>query len=156
MDNSKTIAALLEAYYLKHPEFGEQGGENERWVWIDIGIGKFPIPNLKGRQELVYLHDIHHILNDYNTNWSGEAAVSAWEITTGMGKNPVGWFYAFLGLLVGGFLRPLAAYRGFKRGLKTKSVIGLQLPKEKLLSLSLNELRTLTKHNTIHDLTIDN
>jgi len=150
MDESKTIKKLLEEYYQLHPEFGEQGGVSKTWFWIDIGFFKLPIPNLKGRQELVYMHDIHHILNGYNTNWSGEAAVSGWEIATGLGKGFTGWFYASLGFLVGILIRPVCVIKGFRRGLKTKGVLQLGLSKEKLLSMSLSEVKALTGHDKLN------
>ena len=36
-------------------------------------------------------HDLHHILTEYDTTWTGEAEVSAWELATGCKNYLAAW-----------------------------------------------------------------
>ena len=40
-------------------------------------------PNTDSRKRAVPLHDLHHILTGYKTDWMGEAEIGAWELRAG-------------------------------------------------------------------------
>jgi hypothetical protein len=40
-------------------------------------------PNTEGRKRAVPLHDLHHVLTGYGTDWIGEAEIGAWELGGG-------------------------------------------------------------------------
>ena len=82
----QTVAQAVEDFYQKHG-YGEEGGIHEKYAWIKFGFFSVPIPNVDGRRNNVYLHDINHVVSGYDTTWKGESAISAWEIASGGWKD---------------------------------------------------------------------
>jgi hypothetical protein len=41
----------------------------------------FRLPSTRGRRRDVPLHDLHHVLTGFATDWPGEAEIGIWEIT---------------------------------------------------------------------------
>jgi hypothetical protein len=44
---------------------------------------RLKFPNTAGRKRAIPLHDLHHVLTDYGTDWVGEAEIGAWELRAG-------------------------------------------------------------------------
>lgn len=149
MNQTVTLRERLYQFYADHPEFGENGGtgKNDNWVWLDFGFFKFPIPNTQSRKDLVYVHDLNHIVNDYDTTWKGEVSVAGWEIATGMGKHFIGWALALFAMGFGLLVYPSYVYQGFVRGQETKGIVSLNIPKDILLGMTLGELKGMTRHH---------
>ena len=81
------------------------------------------LPNRKFRKDVIHIHDIHHILNNCNTSWKGEAFISAWEISTGFYKYfPICIFSLWtMGYSI--WIHPQDVLKGFKKGLNNVGVI---------------------------------
>lgn len=76
------VGELIPGFYDKN-DFGEDGGESKKLVWIKFGFFSIPIPNLESRKNNVYFNDFHHMITENNTTWKGKSAESAWEISFG-------------------------------------------------------------------------
>ena len=72
--------------YFERGGFGN-GGYWDRWVRLKAGPLVIRFPNTQARLRAVKLHDLHHVLTEYDTSWSGEAEIGAWEIATGCGRH---------------------------------------------------------------------
>ncbi|WP_281612746.1 hypothetical protein [Flammeovirga sp. SubArs3] len=143
---NQSIKYHLDKFYGDNPEFGEDGGIHEKWAWLEFGFFKIPFPNFKSRSDIIYLHDVNHIINDYDTTWKGEVSVSAWEISTGMGRFLTGWLFASFAFGFGILTYPKSVYRAFMKGRITKSLFKMEIPKEELLNMSLKEVKQITNH----------
>jgi hypothetical protein len=136
----KTIQQQLNEFYQIN-NFGEEGGANETLVWFKFGFISLPFYNFKQRREVIWLHDLNHLVTGYDTNWRGESSVSAWETATGgWGANPV-WVLILSAFGIGLLLYPVSTFRAFVRGRYTQGPVNLKLPKKHLIQLTINELK---------------
>jgi hypothetical protein len=104
------------ARYFELNNFGKDGGYEDRWVKVKVGVFPLWFPNLPSRRRAVRYHDLHHILTEYGTTWRGEAEIGAWEVATGGGATAVGWLLDLLAFAVGLVIHPRGVYRAFLRG----------------------------------------
>lgn len=116
-----TLHQSLEEFYQKYG-YGEQGGINSNWVWLKFKYFSLPIPNVKGRRENVWRHDMLHILLDYDTTWQDEARVAAWVLGSGgWGRFYIAWVFCLSAFSVGVLFFPKSTYRAFVRGRNSQS-----------------------------------
>ncbi len=136
----KTIQQQLNEFYQIN-NFGEEGGANATWAWFQFGAISLPLYNFKQRRELIWVHDLNHLVTGYDTTWRGESSVSAWEAATGgWGTNPV-WILILSAFGIGLVLYPTTTFRAFIRGRYTQGPVNLKIPKKQLIQLTINELR---------------
>lgn len=135
------VEQALNNFYDQHG-YGEQGGINKKWDNIKFGPLALPLPNLESRRKNIYLHDIHHLVTNYDTTWLGESSVSSWEIAAGGWNNLLfPWFLSLWAMAVGVMLYPGRSYQAFRAGLLMNNALTGQLSKEEMLSLNLDNLR---------------
>src|SRR5215469_14126369 len=70
-------------------------------------------PNTKGRQSDVPLHDLHHILTGFGTDWTGEGEIGIWEIRTGC-RTFAAYFLNSGGVLMALVRSPRRVVRAFR------------------------------------------
>jgi hypothetical protein len=100
--------------YFKSSGFAEDGGYSARFALYKIGPFRFQMPNVQGRRRAVKIHDLHHIPTGYETKFSGELEIGAWEIGTGCRDYYVAWvlnFSAFRGRFGDGASRGVSSLR---------------------------------------------
>jgi len=107
-----------------------------------IGILGLPLkfPNTKARQRVIPLHDLHHVLTGYATDWAGEAEIGAWELRAGCDS----WIAYLLnggGVMIGLFLCPRRVWRAFLRAKGQHTLYGDPIPYERLLQMTVGDLR---------------
>jgi hypothetical protein len=86
------------------------------WLAVKLGPFRLRVPNPKFRQETLVLHDLHHILTGYDTTFTGEAQVSAWEARTGFARHPMIKAIIFSVMGLGYFVDPVAVWKACNRG----------------------------------------
>jgi hypothetical protein len=96
--------------------FDAEGGYTKRWFRIESRPIPIYLPNLKARVDAVRLHDLHHIVTGYATDWRGEAEIGAWEIASGCGRYWAAWGLNFGALAFGLAAAPRGTYHAFVRG----------------------------------------
>ena len=80
-DASLTMQDAVKQYFeVNH--FGSDGGYNDKFVELKVGPMVMFLPNVPSRVRAVRVHDLHHVLTGYQTNWIGEFEISAWELAT--------------------------------------------------------------------------
>jgi hypothetical protein len=134
------------ARYFALNNFGDDGGYDDRWVKIKFGPLPIFFPNISSRAWAVRYHDLHHILNEYETTLQGEAEIAAWEVATGELPNLAGWFLDLGGFTYGLLLCPRRLYRAFLRGRRSESLYRLPFTDE-LLSRKVGEVRKCLRLN---------
>src|SRR5262249_30222948 len=68
------------------------------------------------------LHDLHHVLTEYDTTWTGEAEIGAWEIASGCGAYYAAWILNMGAFAIGLMIAPRLVYRAFIRGRKSRNL----------------------------------
>ncbi|MGE0707891.1 MAG: hypothetical protein AB7N76_14345 [Planctomycetota bacterium] len=107
--------------YFARNGFGE-GGYEDRWVRLQAGPLVFFIPNTAGRVRAVRYHDLHHVLTEYPTTWTGEAEIGAWEVASGCADHYAAWFLNLSAMAVGLVIAPARTYEAFARGHGTRNL----------------------------------
>jgi hypothetical protein len=120
--------------------FDADGGYTKRWFRIESRPIPVYLPNLKARVDAVRLHDIHHIVTGYGTDWRGEAEIGAWEIASGCGRYWAAWVLNFGALAFGLIAAPRRTYRAFVRGRHSTNLYAGEF-RESLLDERVDALR---------------
>lgn len=102
--------------FFKRGNLGEDGGYSSRWVRVESKPFPFYFPNSRSRVAAARLHDLHHIAAEYETDWPGEAEISAWEIASGCAHYHAAWILDLGGLYAGIVVAPRRLFRAFLRG----------------------------------------
>lgn len=138
-DNEKVRDA--RSTYFARSGFAADGGYADRWVHLKAG-GRtlFAFPNTAARVRAVRLHDIHHILTEYDTSWTGEAEIAAWELASGCERHYAAWVLNFAAMALGIVLWPRRVFRAFRRGRRSGNLYRTEFSEE-LLERSVGELR---------------
>jgi hypothetical protein len=131
--NDLTLGEARREYF-ERSGFGN-GGYTNRWVRLKAGPVSFYFPNIKARIRAVKLHDLHHILTEYDTTWLGEAEIGAWEVASGCGRHYAAWFLNLNAFALGLGIGPRAVYRAFLRGRRTRNLYAGQFEDSLLLKL---------------------
>ena len=118
------------------------GTYSERWVKLKAGPFTIAFPNAPGRVRAVKLHDLHHVVTDYPTSWTGEAEIAAWEIATGCGRFGWAWYLNLQGLAIGVGIAPRAVWRAFIRGRHSRNLYhSYGAPTAALLARRVGDIR---------------
>lgn len=128
--------------YFEVNGFGADGGYGDAWVDFKLGPLPCPFPNTAGRIKAVKVHDLHHILTEYDTNLTGELEIGAWELGAGCKDFLAAWFLNLGAMGLGLLIAPVRTFRAFVRGRHTDSLYGKDL--EAMLESSVAEMRRAT------------
>lgn len=139
--DSMLVKDALQIYFREN-NF-KDGGYSDKYFKIVFGPIAIPLPNVRSRVEAVKIHDVHHLVTQYNADYKGEAEIGAWEIAGGCGKFLAAWLLNLGSVLIGllFYRRPLL--RAFLRGRKCRTNLydGPVKYDEELLHKTLGELR---------------
>lgn len=108
--------------YFAQNGFGTDGGYHDKWVELKLGPVRFFIPNTASRVRAVRLHDLHHVLTGFRTNWAGEFEISAWELGAGCTEYSAAWWLNLSGLVAGLLSMPKRTLRAFGQGRRATSL----------------------------------
>ncbi len=126
--------------YFEVNGFGANGGYDETWVKLKLGFIPIFIPNTEARRKAVRLHDLHHVATEYETTWTGEAEIGAWEVGAGCGNYWAAWVLNLSAMAYGIFIAPRRVLAAFRRGRRSRTLY--QFPwSDDLLKASVQDLR---------------
>lgn len=133
--------SMLEArdLYFKINGFGVEGYSASTFT---LKFGPIPVtfPNTASRKKVLPLHDFHHILTGYGTDWIGEAEIGAWELRAGC-RAFVAYFLNGAGVVLGLFMSPRRVWRAFRAAKGQHTLYRKGQPYPALLELTVGELR---------------
>lgn len=107
---------------------------------IKLGGIPFTYPNTAARKRALPLHDFHHILTGYGTNFIGEAEIGAWELRAGCNSFVTYWLNGW-GVVIGLFLSPRRVWRAFRAARGQHTLYRESEPYAALLELSVGAMR---------------
>ena len=122
-DDALTLREARSRYFEENA-LGVDGGYASRWVKLQVGPIKFGFPNLAARVRAVRVHDLHHLLTGYETDWKGEFEISAWEVAGSCRGYFAAWVLNIAGIAGGLFTYPRAVFRAFARGRHSRNLYG--------------------------------
>ena len=131
---------LARARYFAANGFAADGGYGT--AWVDAKIGPFPvrIPNTKGRDRAVRIHDLHHVLTGYRTTFRGESEIGAWEVASGCRQHWAAWFLNLAAFGGGLLFAANDVWPAFVRGRSCLNLYDCRLDAA-LLAKSVGEVR---------------
>jgi hypothetical protein len=129
--------------YFRNNGFGDDGGYGDKWVDFKIGPVPFPFPNTAARIKAVKVHDLHHIVTGYRTNFVGELEISAWEIGGGCEDMVAAWILNLSGMGFGFLIAPSRTFRAYVRGRRGHTLYRYAYGDE-LLAKTVAEIRSET------------
>ncbi|MGZ3417998.1 MAG: hypothetical protein ACXVEE_09050 [Polyangiales bacterium] len=127
--------------YFRNNGFGDDGGYSAKWVDFKLGPVPFPFPNTAARIKAVKVHDLHHIVTGYRTNFVGELEISAWEIGGGCDDMVAAWVLNLGGMGFGFLVAPARTFSAFVRGRRGHTLYRYPYG-DALLDKTVGELRT--------------
>ena len=127
--------------YFARSGFPADGGYGDKWVKLKaFGRVVFAFPNTEARLRSARLHDIHHVLTEYDTTWTGEAEIGAWELASGCADHYAAWVLNGAAVAVGLLIAPRRTWRAFLRGRRSGNLYRSDYA-ESLLGRTVGELR---------------
>ena len=122
LDGAATLAAERRRFF-RASDFPPDGGYDDPWAEASFGPVRYAVPNTRARASALRVHDLHHVLTGYAADWRGESEISAWELASGGGgRFAYAWFIALFGLFVGLVALPVATWRAFARGARSRNL----------------------------------
>ena len=97
-------------------------------------------PNTTARKRVVPLHDLHHILTGFGTDWMGEAEIGAWELRAGC-NSFIAYFLNGSGVIIGFFISPHRVWRAFQSAKGQRTLYRDTASYDQLLQMTVGELR---------------
>lgn len=98
-------------------------------------------PNTKAHRWATPLHDLHHILTGYQTDWIGEAELAAWELRAGC-KTLVVYWLDLSGVAIGLLLSPRRVWRAFRSAKGHRTIYRDRDPCDSLMQMTVGEVRS--------------
>lgn len=132
----------LNDFYVQY-NIPENGGEDHKTFEVPLPFFKLILPNFSWRKKMLYVHDLEHILNQQDTTWKGEIFIASWEIATGFWKYFPICIFPLWTMGWGLWKHPSSVFSGFKKGSQDVGIAELSISKERILQLSLAELKSL-------------
>jgi hypothetical protein len=131
---------VARADYFQRAGFAPDGGYSDRWVKLKFGPFRLAFPNTAARVRAVKLHDIHHLLTEYDTTWTGEAEIAAWELASGCARHYAAWVLNLAAMAIGLVIAPKRTLNAFARGRRSGNLYRTPFT-ETLLDKSVGDLR---------------
>ncbi|MEM6990635.1 MAG: hypothetical protein AAF721_09065 [Myxococcota bacterium] len=122
-DADETLRTARARYFAAN-DFGDNGGYDDAWVKLKLGPIPMAFPNSAQRVRAVRFHDLHHVLTGYQTDFTGEAEIGAWEVATGCRDMWAAWVLNLLAMLGGSIVAHRRVYAAFVRGRREANLYG--------------------------------
>ena len=133
-----TLREARQVYFTRSG-FSERN-YGDRWGRLKAGPIILRFPNTAARVKAVRLHDLHHVLTEYETTWAGEAEIGAWEIASGCGRHYPAWVLNVSAFAIGLVIAPRRTSQAFTRGRRSRNLYHTDV-RDTLLDRRVGELR---------------
>jgi hypothetical protein len=135
---SLTMRQALDLYF-RRSGFNADSYTAPTFTLKLLGI-PFTFPSTAGRKRALPLHDFHHILTGYGTDWVGEVEISAWKLRAGC-RDLAAYVLNGGGVIVGLLLSPRRVWRAFRAARGQHTLYREPQSYAELLKLSVATLR---------------
>ncbi len=119
----------------------------DQWVRIPIGSRRVPVFPVRGIKNALILHDIHHMVMGYGTDWDGEFEIAGWELGSGgCAGHTFMWFDRAFSVLLGLIFAPKATVHAFRQGASSRNLYRLEL--DRVLGMDIEEVRDFVRNGS--------
>jgi len=127
MNTGEALHQYLIDRKILAPDTEQKDWYRDNWVRVPIMGRRIPLfPIYKWFKDSLILHDIHHVLSNYDTSWRGELEIAAWELSSGgCGKYYLYWADRMVFTLVGLLLIPRKTLKAWKAGRSRTNIFDL-------------------------------
>jgi hypothetical protein len=137
----KTPRELLAQFYEKYG-LGDDGGHSDNKVRIEISKNMyFYLPNWDERRRALLIHDIHHLVTGYHSDFQGETEISSWEIGSNCRNYWAAWILNAYGMTAGFWFNLPGIFQAFVRGRHSLNLYGDSLTAEQALDMPIGTIR---------------
>jgi len=119
-DDALTLRAARAEYFARSGF--DESSYVDPWVRLQAGPLRLWMPNTAARVRAVRLHDLHHVVTGYDTSWTGEGEIGAWEVASGCARHVAAWHLNLLAMAIGLAIAPRAVFGAFVRGRRTRNL----------------------------------
>ena len=119
-DDALTLRDARAAYFARSGF--DESSYVSRFVRLQVGPVPFFVPNTAARVRAVRFHDLHHVVTGYETTWTGEAEIGAWEVASGCADHVAAWHLNLLAMAIGLAIAPRATFDAFVRGRRSRNL----------------------------------
>jgi hypothetical protein len=134
------LCSFFEARGIKSRDESFEEWFRHDWARINLFGRRVPVKPIYGFKRVLILHDLHHLLTGYDTTWTGELEVAAWELGSGgCGSHFLFWYNRIFYTLLVVWLAPRRAWRAFQRGRTQRNLY--RLDHRDVLGREIDELR---------------
>lgn len=126
--------------------FASDGGYQDLVAEAEFAGLPYQVHNGSMRREALRIHDLHHLVTGFATDWKGEAEISAWELGSGGGgRHLYAWNIALWGLFTGLLAIPTRTWRAFQQGRMRSNLYVADVDVDALLPEPEQALQALTQ-----------
>ena len=137
----KTPRELLSQFYESY-NLQDDGGYSDNKVKIELNKNiYFYLPNWDDRRKALLLHDIHHLITGYKSDFKGETEISSWEIGSGCQHYWAAWILDSYGMTWGFWFNLPGIFKAFVRGRHSKNLYMDFLPADKALDMTVAQIQ---------------
>jgi hypothetical protein len=137
-EDALTLAAARERYFAEN---GFDAGYREPFIKVRAFGHALPVfPNTAARIAAARIHDLNHVATEYDTTWTGEGEIGAFELAAGCGRYLAAWVLNLTGFGIGCLISPRRMWRAFVRGRNSRSLYVLPSDASRLVR-SVGDLR---------------
>lgn len=133
-DPSECVRVARDRYFLANG-FGTGDYRRTKFV-VPLGPVALTFPN----PGVLFLHDLHHVVTGYGTDFVGEAEISAFELRAGV-PTPLVFVLCVGSLLLASFVAPRRVARALGAARGARSLYRAEIPYATALEMTVDELR---------------
>lgn len=141
----RSIAHARSAFFAR-AGFAPDGGYQDATAEAAFAGLPYQVANGPLRRAALRIHDLHHLVTGFDTDWQGEAEISAWELGSGGGgRHLYAWNIALWGLFTGLLGIPARTWRAFQQGRSASNLYVQDVDVDALLPQAEKRLQDLTR-----------
>jgi hypothetical protein len=142
MNCRQALTKYLDDRHLIKDGYTLEAFYDHDWTYISVAGRQVPFLPLFGAKDALVLHDVHHLVTGYDTDFRGEFEVAAWELASGgCADHYVFWPDRIAAALLGLLLAPIRTLRAFWAGRQQQNLY--RLDRQVLLGMELDSLKML-------------
>ena len=143
-----TARDALSQYFVEQGLFPEATSVEDWFAdrWYRIG-GVPVLPLVGGLKHSLILHDVHHLVTGYDTDWIGELELAGWELGSGgCAAHVLFWFDRIAAMVIGLLSAPRRTVAALRTGLQQRNLYGRR--SGEVLASEVDDLRRYIRRDT--------
>jgi len=142
MNGRQALTKYLNDRHLIKDGYTLEAFYDHDWTYISVAGRQVPFLPVFGAKDALVLHDVHHMITGYETDFRGESEIAAWELASGgCAEHYVFWPDRIAAACLGLLFAPIRTLRAFRTGRQQRNLY--RLDPRVLLTMELGSLKML-------------